>query len=73
MLIAANDDIIVSVLNFRSERRVARIAGKLGDMHTTKIHARDLISILLRALLSYSSLKHLEWLLLGDDPADAAS
>ena len=64
---------IVSVSNSRSERRVVQIAGKPGDMRTTKIHARDLKSIDLHELLSYSRLKHAEWFLLDDDPAGIAS
>ena len=43
-------DGIVSVLNFRSERRVARIAGKSGDVRTTKIHARDLKCLVLHEI-----------------------
>ena len=66
MIIAADDE-IVSVLNFRS--------AKPGDMCTTKTHALDLkcVAIDLHELLSYSRLKHSEWVLLGDDPADNAS
>ena len=59
MIIAADDE-IVSVLNFRSECRVARIAGKPGDMRTTKTRALDIKSIYLHELLIYSRLKHAE-------------
>ena len=72
MIIAANDG-IVSVFNFRSERRVARIAGKPGDMRTKKTHAIDPKGIGIHELLSYSRLKHAEWFLPGDDLADKAS
>ena len=36
-------------------------------------HTRDLKNIILRELPCYLRLKHAERLLLGDDPADAAS
>ena len=74
MIIAAKDD-IVSVLNFLlvSERLVARIDGKSRDMRTTMTHARDLKSFTLREPPSHLRLKQAERLLLGDDPADAAS
>ena len=74
-IIAAKDD-IVSVLKFlsASERRVARIDGNSGDMRTIMTHSRDLKSIILRELPSHPRLKQAgERLLLGDDPADAAS
>ena len=72
MIIAADDE-IVSVLNFRSECRVARIAGKPGDMRTTNTRALDLKNIDFHELLAYSILKHTAWFLLGDDTAGKAS